>query len=109
MQGHAEGQGRQALPAACLVEVGHAGPGRGDGAQRGVAGGRRGPFADWKDRQYAIANEFQHFAAEGRSEEHTSELQSPMYLVCRLLLEKKNIAFDTQTPQPSKNSARPQK
>src|SRR5208337_5675712 len=26
---------------------------------------------------------------EGRSEEHTSELQSPMYLVCRLLLEKK--------------------
>src|SRR5437879_7458773 len=25
----------------------------------------------------------------GRSEEHTSELQSPMYLVCRLLLEKK--------------------
>src|SRR5437763_10136275 len=27
----------------------------------------------------------------GRSEEHTSELQSPMYLVCRLLLEKKKI------------------
>src|SRR5437764_1525386 len=27
---------------------------------------------------------------ERRSEEHTSELQSPMYLVCRLLLEKKN-------------------
>src|ERR1017187_8023710 len=27
--------------------------------------------------------------AEHRSEEHTSELQSPMYLVCRLLLEKK--------------------
>src|SRR5436189_3052924 len=26
---------------------------------------------------------------EERSEEHTSELQSPMYLVCRLLLEKK--------------------
>src|SRR5437879_7366635 len=31
---------------------------------------------------------------KNRSEEHTSELQSPMYLVCRLLLEKKNI--DTQ-------------
>src|SRR5436189_1393124 len=29
-------------------------------------------------------------AAVLRSEEHTSELQSPMYLVCRLLLEKKN-------------------
>src|SRR5437879_10859494 len=28
-------------------------------------------------------------AAHNRSEEHTSELQSPMYLVCRLLLEKK--------------------
>src|SRR5437762_10089614 len=27
--------------------------------------------------------------AGSRSEEHTSELQSPMYLVCRLLLEKK--------------------
>src|SRR5437879_4749974 len=27
--------------------------------------------------------------ADLRSEEHTSELQSPMYLVCRLLLEKK--------------------
>src|SRR3712207_8110255 len=28
---------------------------------------------------------------EPRSEEHTSELQSRQYLVCRLLLEKKNI------------------
>src|ERR1017187_1325758 len=31
-----------------------------------------------------------------RSEEHTSELQSPMYLVCRLLLEKKQP--DRQSP-----------
>src|SRR5437762_10518390 len=29
-----------------------------------------------------------------RSEEHTSELQSPMYLVCRLLLEKKKNLID---------------
>src|SRR5947208_9401903 len=29
-------------------------------------------------------------AEEGRSEEHTSELQSPDHLVCRLLLEKNN-------------------
>src|SRR3712207_8843370 len=29
-------------------------------------------------------------AAERRSEEHTSELQSRQYLVCRLLLEKKS-------------------
>src|SRR5437762_13973873 len=28
-------------------------------------------------------------SGDRRSEEHTSELQSPMYLVCRLLLEKK--------------------
>src|SRR5437764_4049988 len=31
---------------------------------------------------------------DDRSEEHTSELQSPMYLVCRLLLEKKKISGD---------------
>src|SRR5437879_10580310 len=37
-----------------------------------------------------------------RSEEHTSELQSPMYLVCRLLLEKKKIEH-----KPSKTAARP--
>src|SRR5256885_7171238 len=30
------------------------------------------------------------FWEESRSEEHTSELQSPCNLVCRLLLEKKN-------------------
>src|SRR5436189_2654562 len=34
----------------------------------------------------------------GRSEEHTSELQSPMYLVCRLLLEKKKETTTTATP-----------
>src|SRR5437762_7360053 len=32
-----------------------------------------------------------------RSEEHTSELQSPMYLVCRLLLEKKKKKKYIQT------------
>src|SRR3712207_8953779 len=31
------------------------------------------------------------FGDSERSEEHTSELQSRQYLVCRLLLEKKNI------------------
>src|SRR5208337_5609507 len=39
--------------------------------------------------------------AEPRSEEHTSELQSPMYLVCRLLLEKKKI---NAHPEPAKNN-----
>src|SRR5690348_18366688 len=31
-----------------------------------------------------------------RSEEHTSELQSPVHLVCRLLLEKKKKTTNTQ-------------
>src|SRR5437762_9356148 len=34
-----------------------------------------------------------------RSEEHTSELQSPMYLVCRLLLEKKKIKDKVTEPR----------
>src|SRR5258707_8482116 len=34
-------------------------------------------------------------ALRRRSEEHTSELQSRQYLVCRLLLEKKNIRLGT--------------
>src|SRR5258708_12710597 len=41
--------------------------------------------------------------SSGRSEEHTSELQSPDHLVCRLLLEKKKhhyIQCKRQTPQP---------
>src|SRR5258708_39885465 len=33
---------------------------------------------------------------EERSEEHTSELQSPDHLVCRLLLEKKNNTYMTR-------------
>src|SRR5258708_40153986 len=47
----------------------------------------------------SVAADHEHRAAEaherrlrhaaGRSEEHTSELQSPDHLVCRLLLEKK--------------------
>src|SRR3989442_5574836 len=35
--------------------------------------------------------------APNRSEEHTSELQSRPHLVCRLLLEKKNIRTKTRT------------
>src|SRR5947209_14093434 len=41
-----------------------------------------------------------HPAAEkdaGRSEEHTSELQSRQYLVCRLLLEKKKTKNESKT------------
>src|SRR5437762_6922579 len=41
-----------------------------------------------------------------RSEEHTSELQSPMYLVCRLLLEKKK---KQQKTKKKKNKLKQQK
>src|SRR6266487_5231056 len=36
-------------------------------------------------------------ATASRSEEHTSELQSPVHLVCRLLLEKKKPQRRTRT------------
>src|SRR3712207_7674315 len=46
-----------------------------------IAERRRSPFGSgWK-------------RSGSRSEEHTSELQSRQYLVCRLLLEKKNITI----------------
>src|SRR5256885_13142510 len=41
------------------------------------------------------ANHFRH-----RSEEHTSELQSPCNLVCRLLLEKKKIDLHRLSLRP---------
>src|SRR2546426_7479859 len=53
---------------------------RGDEAQIGADGPvRRRRFERWKPAE--------------RSEEHTSELQSPCNLVCRLLLEKKKSSF----------------
>src|SRR5438876_3241324 len=39
--------------------------------------------------------------AEDRSEEHTSELQSPVHLVCRLLLEKKKKTSKRNSLQSS--------
>src|SRR6266487_5345227 len=39
---------------------------------------------------------------EPRSEEHTSELQSPVHLVCRLLLEKKKKPITSQLSQSKK-------
>src|SRR3712207_7768473 len=45
------------------------------------------PLRDWR----GALGEFAAPAAGARSEEHTSELQSRQYLVCRLLLEKKTI------------------
>src|SRR3712207_7072922 len=49
------------------------------------AGAQRGDI----DLLTEVALPNQQELADGRSEEHTSELQSRQYLVCRLLLEKK--------------------
>src|SRR5437762_10267153 len=46
-------------------------------------------------------------AAFARSEEHTSELQSPMYLVCRLLLEKKKKKNKKHIIQKKKQQSNP--
>src|SRR3989449_6305578 len=51
-----------------------------------------GVLGDLKSRRAVIAfgvGLWSAFTALGRSEEHTSELQSRLHLVCRLLLEKK--------------------
>src|SRR3712207_7311763 len=48
-----------------------------------IAGEESFPFM--RETARALAN----IIPDGRSEEHTSELQSRQYLVCRLLLEKK--------------------
>src|SRR5947209_15540298 len=64
-------------------------PGRGRrreaARRRGAAGqeGRRGGATGSRRRRAGPGG------GRGRSEEHTSELQSRQYLVCRLLLEKK--------------------
>src|SRR3712207_6988778 len=52
-------------------------------AMPAVASWERSPHSAAKSTPKEIA------AARRRSEEHTSELQSRQYLVCRLLLEKK--------------------
>src|SRR5256885_17230509 len=49
-----------------------------------LAGRRNAPRSCWLDSAYQSRTR-----RSGRSEEHTSELQSPCNLVCRLLLEKK--------------------
>src|SRR5256886_10154438 len=53
---------------------------------------RYGPAAKGRELGGAVCAEHDFTAARlGRSEEHTSELQSQSNLVCRLLLEKKKI------------------
>src|SRR3712207_7973973 len=76
--------------AARVPDPGHPGPrpGRaGAGAHLGLAG--VGPRGD----PGAAARRGRRRGGPARSEEHTSELQSRPYLVCRLLLAKKNTSF----------------
>src|SRR3712207_7715076 len=70
--------------------------GRGRGPREAVVARQRGtrPTAAALPHPSAVARLHLHLrrglrAAVPRSEEHTSELQSRQYLVCRLLLEKK--------------------
>src|SRR2546425_6705585 len=57
--------------------------------------GFRYPVSGGPRRRWRIA--VPQGATDGRSEEHTSELQSLAYLVCRLLLEKKKKTIKTQS------------
>src|SRR5437867_6715178 len=59
-----------------------------------IASGNRNAYRIWPypDTSYRCG--------ERRSEEHTSELQSPYDLVCRLLLEKKNKQPNRRSPRP---------
>src|SRR3712207_7822642 len=68
------------------------------GELRGVEPHRRG---DVERRQLRVGERGVHAGqVRVRSEEHTSELQSRQYLVCRLLLEKK-IPSTTRPADPS--------
>src|SRR5258705_4543684 len=49
------------------------------------------------DNAHLISISPQETASNGRSEEHTSELQSLRHLVCRLLLAKKNPSTQSHT------------
>src|SRR2546429_1812625 len=59
-------------------------------------GGARGAIRDRQSRIGSEDPEMQNAREGARSEEHTSELQSRLHLVCRLLLEKKK-KYTTET------------
>src|SRR5437764_11765392 len=77
---------------------------------RSFAVREREPFAVAPHGPVALREQRLHVGRRGggvaRSEEHTSELQSPMYLVCRLLLEKKNKRRQKNTYRRSTLSIR---
>src|SRR2546429_6522311 len=64
---------------------------RGDGMNHGVGFGIRSANTGEPGSRNLHAWRAKIKDSRGRSEEHTSELQSRLHLVCRLLLEKKKI------------------
>src|SRR3989454_11262040 len=95
-----DGRGDRAAPRRARAPGDSLEPYRGQGARPRPAGGRGSfpaarnlrhhhfhPYRCERDRDGLFEAAFRR--REGRSEEHTSELQSPCNLVCRLLLEKK--------------------
>src|SRR3989442_11423561 len=60
---------------------------------------RRRAFFRRPDKRRSRVSETCARAADARSEEHTSELQSRPHLVCRLLLEKKKRSTKTSPPK----------
>src|SRR5690242_20805533 len=73
----------------------HGERGHGDGASAGTLRDETGLPIRPADLRYP--SRFKNGAEPGRSEEHTSELQSHVNLVCRLLLEKKKETEYTKT------------
>src|SRR3712207_7098268 len=79
------------------------------GDDQQVRGGLSGPPLLWRLPVRRHRREARHRARlppfrmplRQRSEEHTSELQSRQYLVCRLLLEKKKKKIDSYTDSPT--------
>src|SRR5256885_5426833 len=74
----------------------------------------RSPCGSWKERlrtwtpapvRASCCSLLGAFAEFERSEEHTSELQSPCNLVCRLLLEKKKNKCEI-IPEPTRAARR---
>src|SRR5256885_10984871 len=71
--------------------VGAFGALRGDAQTRRIVAARNPETAHQFAKIIRLMNDASTPFANARSEEHTSELQSPCNLVCRLLLEKKKI------------------
>src|SRR2546425_7547933 len=75
----------------------HRGPRRVRMAPAGNTPGRRGPAGARSSGGMDVGRLDRGAPPRARSEEHTSELQSLAYLVCRLLLEKKKNLHSVKT------------